>query len=530
MLGRSWAHIKLDDELVEREARAQIRNQVWSLIRDLPSPWSSVGLTPQLAETVVMDVLQQEMDDPRHPDGYRTAYRKCLQALCKARNVVPSSLLIRDLTREGDNPIASGGFADIWQGHLHDTQVCLKVLRVFGTEEQKARVLRGFCQEALVWRQLRHPNVLPFLGVNKELFTPRYCLVSPWMVNGNIMSYLEAHPDHDRLISLVQIAEGMKYLQSQSSDSSCRHTRGAFTANILVTNDLSCCLADFGLSLFVESQALASSSRMSKGSVRWLAPEYFHPDVIIDRAYITARDVYAYGCTIVEIITGEPPFGYIKNDAAIMLAVITGRRPLRPQHILLEDGLWSLVTMCLRKSPSQRPTAEQISNVLTDRNFLAGSWKDGWISSTGATTVTQNHSSPTQTDVLSGSGPQTPASPPADFSHNNMMPTLLFNPIPSSQPFSSIRRPGIGSRIIDFKDFNSRRHPPTIRSKLRQPLEIIPWQSPSPEPTAHVTERDSSSWIAAAPSTRRFYTLPRRSTPRASSPAETRPPPFKLKL
>ncbi|KAK0439163.1 hypothetical protein EV421DRAFT_872811 [Armillaria borealis] len=129
---------------------------------------------------------------------------KCLRALCKARNAVPSSLFLRDVTREEGFPIAGGGFADIWKGRRHDTQVCLKVLRIFGTEEQRAKVLRYFCQEALVWRQLRHPNVLPFLGVSKELFAPTYCLISPWMVNGNIISYLEVHPDHDRLTSVGQ--------------------------------------------------------------------------------------------------------------------------------------------------------------------------------------------------------------------------------------------------------------------------------------------------------------------------------------
>ncbi len=66
-------------------------------------------------------------------------------------------------------------------------------------------------------------------------------------------------------------------------------------------DDLRCCLADFGLSLFAESQALDSSSRMRKGSARWLAPEHINPNAVIDRAYITARDIYAYGCTIVEV-------------------------------------------------------------------------------------------------------------------------------------------------------------------------------------------------------------------------------------
>ncbi|SJL08824.1 uncharacterized protein ARMOST_12195 [Armillaria ostoyae] len=366
-LGRalsSWTEILLDDGLVENEARAQIQSQVQSLIRDIRLPWKTAELTPQRVETVVMDVLQQELDDAPHADWYRTACMKCLRALSKARNIVPSSLCLPDVIREGENPVGGGGFADIWKGRLHDTQVCLKVLRVFCPEGDQAKVLRDFCQEAFVWRQLRHPNVLPFLGVSKELFTPRYCLIPPWMANGNIMSYLEVHPDHDRLTSLIQVAEGMKYLHNLNPPIVHADIRGV--RKYPLTDDLCCCLADFGLSLLAESQTLDSSSesRMSKGSTRWLAPEYIHPNAVIDRAYITARDIYAYGCTVVEIFTGKPPFSDIKYEAAVIQAVMTGSRPPRPQH-LLQDGLWSLVTTCLIPSPSRRPNAEQITYVLT---------------------------------------------------------------------------------------------------------------------------------------------------------------------
>ena len=56
-----------------------------------------------------------------------------------------------------------------------------------------------FCREALVWKQLNHPNVLPFLGINMELFTPRFCLVSPWMSNGSLLDYLKKNPEHNRV-------------------------------------------------------------------------------------------------------------------------------------------------------------------------------------------------------------------------------------------------------------------------------------------------------------------------------------------
>ncbi|KAK0459035.1 kinase-like domain-containing protein, partial [Armillaria novae-zelandiae] len=147
---------------------------------------------------------------------YRLTCMKCLQALSNTRNIVPSSLSCRNVIIEGKYPIWGGGFSDIWKGRLHNTQVCVKALRIFIVGEDRKKVIRDFCREALVWRQLRHPNILPFLGVSEDLFapSPSYCLISPWMVNGNILSYLQAHPDHDRLTSLVQVADAMKYLHN----------------------------------------------------------------------------------------------------------------------------------------------------------------------------------------------------------------------------------------------------------------------------------------------------------------------------
>ncbi len=60
-------------------------------------------------------------------------------------------------------------------------------------------MLKNLCREALVWKQLHHKNILPFLGVNYEYFKPRCCLISPWMKNGNIISYLQANKHHDRM-------------------------------------------------------------------------------------------------------------------------------------------------------------------------------------------------------------------------------------------------------------------------------------------------------------------------------------------
>ena len=48
--------------------------------------------------------------------------------------------------------------------------------------------LQRFCREGVAWRHLRHPNILPLLGVTVS--EPRFALVSEWMENGNINEFI----------------------------------------------------------------------------------------------------------------------------------------------------------------------------------------------------------------------------------------------------------------------------------------------------------------------------------------------------
>jgi hypothetical protein len=48
-----------------------------------------------------------------------------------------------------------------------------------------------------MWKALRHPNVLPLLGV--MMTDTQFVMVSEWMSNSNITVFVKAHPDTDRL-------------------------------------------------------------------------------------------------------------------------------------------------------------------------------------------------------------------------------------------------------------------------------------------------------------------------------------------
>lgn len=89
------------------------------------------------------------------------------------------------------------------------------------------RILKLFCKEAVVWKHLVHPNIVPFKGLTLDPFQ----LVSEWMPNGELRHYVKNNPDID-LLSLVGIfyrlqrhphpspqilgiAQGLAYLHSK---------------------------------------------------------------------------------------------------------------------------------------------------------------------------------------------------------------------------------------------------------------------------------------------------------------------------
>ena len=137
-----------------------------------------------------------------------------LRHVCGHHNVLPSSYITsHGLRKTSDNLVAYGGLADVWEGTLKDRKVCVKVLRMYnantnhpkgslavcGIHKAPARsigadISKASFGEAVVWKRLRHPNVVPFLGATAPLQ-----LVSEWMPNGTLTEYVNTNPGADRI-------------------------------------------------------------------------------------------------------------------------------------------------------------------------------------------------------------------------------------------------------------------------------------------------------------------------------------------
>ncbi|KAJ7875985.1 kinase-like domain-containing protein [Mycena leptocephala] len=306
------------------------------------------------AQTLV-DLLQDFLD----LDSFsvvKPLISKALWRLCRHSGLHPRCFSLTELQTVGQQ-VAGGGFGDIWKGLVRGQTVCVKIMRIFQNDDVQA-LLKEFGREALIWRQLHHPNLLPFFGL--YYLENRLCLVSPWMENGNVMEFLRKDPDTDRLSLILDVALGLEYLHEQ------KIVHGDLKGiNILVTPSRRACIADFGMSSIVNAMTLRltiSTAPARGGTARYQAPELFQlGDEETPQTF--SSDVYGFACVGYEILTGKVPFHELTNDIKVIHNVTAGKRPSRPLSCsgrIELDSLWELFQHCWDGQAEIRPSAPQI--------------------------------------------------------------------------------------------------------------------------------------------------------------------------
>ena len=146
------------------------------------------------------------------------ARKKCVKSLykmCAAYTLLPASLRFGLPVDAVGDAQYRGGSANVLKRECGGQEVAVKALRPHRlTPEEMKNVsrhqlistlvhadksgfpLQRFCKEVITWKSLRHPNVLPLLGV--VMTGTEFAMISEWMKNGNIKEFTAAHQDANR--------------------------------------------------------------------------------------------------------------------------------------------------------------------------------------------------------------------------------------------------------------------------------------------------------------------------------------------
>ncbi|KAG8908801.1 hypothetical protein FRB99_003039 [Tulasnella sp. 403] len=215
--------------------------------------------------------------------------------------------------------------------------------------------IQAFLREAGAWSTLNHNHLLRFIGVG--MLDGHTYLVSPLVANGSIMTYLRREPNAYRLQLLREAADGITYL----------HSKGIIHgdikgSNILISDNVQALVCDFGLSKL--TNAKTATTREGAGSVRWQAPELWNGAPRSEKT-----DVYSFGMTIAEVLSGETPFRRYTQISRVILAVmLEGDRPEKSpasSHGVSYQKAWDVAERCWDTEPSGRPNMAHASELLS---------------------------------------------------------------------------------------------------------------------------------------------------------------------
>ncbi|KAM6463929.1 tyrosine-protein kinase Mer isoform 2-T2 [Liasis olivaceus] len=257
--------------------------------------------------------------------------------------------------------LGEGEFGSVMEGNLSNPdgttqKVAVKTMKL---DNFSQREIEEFLREAACMKDFDHPNVIKLLGVCIEPSSqvPKPMVILPFMKYGDLHSFLlrsrlgmgpQYVPQQILLKFMIHIALGMEYLSS-------RHFlhRDLAARNCMLRDDMTVCVADFGLSKKIYSGDYYRQGRIAKMPVKWIAIES-----LADRVYTTKSDVWAFGVTMWEIATrGMTPYPGVQNHE-IYDYLLHGQRLKQPEDCL--SDLYEIMYSCWRADPVDRPTFSEL--------------------------------------------------------------------------------------------------------------------------------------------------------------------------
>jgi len=265
------------------------------------------------------------------------------QTINSTVNILPKSQIsYSDLLF--DKSLGKGAFGKVFFGHWKGIPVAMKVCK------SKSKLEEFLYEMKLITKLPPHPNVVQVYGVCLDNTSP--VIVMEYCENGSLDNIIyKQNLDRKKIFNIIkQIANGMLHIHKHDivhCDLAAR--------NILLTSSFHAKISDFGMAKVLEKTGYIRGSNMLPAL--WCSPETLRSGIFTKKS-----DVWSFGITVYEIISGNEPF-HDRQDIAELIKSIrdSSLTPEIPDNCPQE--IVELMKMCWAPE-SRRPGFEEICKFL----------------------------------------------------------------------------------------------------------------------------------------------------------------------
>lgn len=240
-----------------------------------------------------------------------------------------------------------GGMGVVLQGHdsTIERDVAIKLLPSELSADSIA--LNRFLVEAKSAGQLNHPNAITIYDIGQEGST--HYQVMEIVSGGSVEEHLEKH-------GAYSVADATRMISAACLGLSAAHAAGLIhrdikPSNLLLTQDGSVKISDFGLAKRTQSQSL----QMTRAGQIIGTPYYMSPEQCQSQEVDVRSDVYSLGATYYNLLTGETPYSDGDSLIQVMYAHCNSPPP-NPREIRFEvpTACVHIIERAMAKQPDDR--------------------------------------------------------------------------------------------------------------------------------------------------------------------------------
>ncbi|VFQ70309.1 unnamed protein product [Cuscuta campestris] len=267
------------------------------------------------------------------------------------------------------NEVGSGGYGKVYRGILS----CGQVVAIKRAQQGSMQVGVEFKTEIELLSRVHHKNLVGLVGFCFE--QGEQMLVYEFMPNGSLSECLSGRRcinlDWNRRLRIaLGSARGLAYLHDLANPPIIH--RDVKSTNILLDENLTAKVADFGLSKPVSDHTKRNVSTQVKGTLGYLDPEYYLTEEFTERS-----DVYSFGVVMLELVTARKPIEKGKYIVKEVRAIVNSKEEHCGLSNMMDPGLRNIQTslcgfgkfielamQCVEESADGRPMMSEVVKTL----------------------------------------------------------------------------------------------------------------------------------------------------------------------